>query len=130
MLRITKFVGKQDLFTLMLHPDVAKVELMNTENKTLTNPDICRVQIYLRIPKNDIPSLVGNLKTLKETRNIDWAEGVGSFITGLCSISNTNFVKWSHIIKLKVIEHKLGVDFSIPKRYDALVAKFDHLKNA
>jgi len=45
MLRVTKFVGKNDLFTLMLNPDVAKVELLNSENKTLTNPNICRVQV-------------------------------------------------------------------------------------
>ena len=128
MLRITKLVPKVDLFTLLNNPDVAKVEMLNNQNATLKNPYICRVQIYLRINKNDLSFLTANCEAATQ-RHETWQKGHKPFVTGICSIKQAGFIKWSAVQKLANISNIEGVDFGIPKSYQKLVAQFDNYTN-
>ena len=127
MIRITKLIGKDDLFNVMLMDTVTKVELLNSENKTLTNPNVCRVNLYLRININDLPTIIGNCKSSINTHP-KWKKGNKGFVTGFCSSLNDNFIKWSNIKKLRIIGEEESISFSIPTYYDELVSKFDHYK--
>lgn len=122
-------MGKEDLFKVMLMDSVAKVELLHSENKTLTNPNVCRVNIYLRININDICTLVGECKAAKQ-RHTKWNKGNEPFVSGFGSVIKDGFMKWSKVQKLRTIGEEEGIDFAIPKHYDKLVAQFDHYKFA
>lgn len=125
MLRITKLVGKVDIFTLLNHPDIAKIELLNSQNKSLTNPNVCRVNIYLRVKIDHVCSIVGKCCELKKTHT-GWKKGNSAFVSGLGSVLQDQFIKWSKVKRLKEIEIQEGVKFGIPDYFETLVKQFDH----
>lgn len=47
MIRITRFIAKDRVFDVLYLPFVSKIELHSQGNRTLTNPAICKVNIYL-----------------------------------------------------------------------------------
>lgn len=125
MLRITKLIGKVDLFTLLSNPDVGKIELLNNQNKSLTNPNVCRVNIYLRINIDHICSIVGRCREAKATHK-NWKKGNAAYVTGTCSILQEQFIKWSKVKRLKEIEKEEGLNFGIPAHFETMVAKYSH----
>lgn len=123
MLRITKLVGKIDIFTLLNNPDVCKVEMLQSENKTLTNPDVCRVNLYLRIDDKELFELITRCKNAKKK---GWKDVHVKFVSGLGGIYQNRFIKWSQVRKLKEIENGQKTDFAIPEIYTSMVAKYAH----
>ena len=125
MLRITKLVGKVDIFTLLSHPDIGKIELLHSQNKSLTNPNVCRVNIYLRVNIDHVCSIVGRCREAKKTHT-GWKKGNSPFVSGLGSVLQDQFIKWSKVKRLKEIEIQEGVNFGIPGYFETLVKQFDH----
>ena len=62
MLRITRFVKKEKLFELINDSNISKFELHTSLNKRLRDETVVKVNIYLRIPKNEFLSFLSTYK--------------------------------------------------------------------
>ena len=129
MIRITKLVGKSEIFNILTNPDVSKIELLHSQNASLKNPDICRVNIYIRMKIDSLCSIVGNCKELHK-KHKGWKKGNSSYVSGICTVLQSGFIKRSTIRKLEEIEISENIKFGIPKHYNELISKFDHYKDA
>lgn len=56
MIRITRFVARDRLFDVLNLPFVSKIELHSRDNRTLVNPAICKMHIYLSMENETSPS--------------------------------------------------------------------------
>jgi len=128
MLRISILIRKDELFHWLLNPDVAKVEMLNADNRTLKNPNLCRAQVYLRVKMDDICSIIGACHSYQKMDR-EWKRGNGSYVSGMGSVLKSGFIKASVLNKLKDIEKMENVNFNIPKYFFDLLDKYDQHEN-
>lgn len=102
---------------------MCKVEMLQIQNKTLKNPDVCRVNLYLRIDEKQLFALINRCKDVPKK---GWKKTDVAFITGLGGIYQNKFIKWSQVKKLIAIEAGQNINLKIPELYTTTVAKFAH----
>ena len=67
MLRITRFIKKEKLFNLIDDLNIGKFELHTSLNKNLNDRTVVKVNVYIRIPKQNFYNFVD--KYLTKSKN-------------------------------------------------------------
>lgn len=119
MIRFNKLIKKSNIFDYLQDPNVASVCLFKHDNKALIDPELCRVKYHtsLSASGNELKTLVDNITKIVEYRranNIKWCTGNSSFTSGIRSCKQTQFINYSDLIRLYIVEVQEGISFDIP----------------
>ena len=130
MLRITKLIGRDRIFDYLNDPKVHKVVVSVPENKGLTNPHVCRIQLYLNTEnaeknKDHVLDILGQCR--KNSVN-PMGKGVNSFLKGILTQGKECWLSGSHIKKLLTIQEKEKINLSIPKYFVDLINEYSDKK--
>ncbi len=125
MLRITKLIGRDKIFDYLKNPKVTKVELNNRENKSLKNPFVCRIYLYLDTQIKDtkeehINMVLGNCKRHENLKI--------PFLKGIVAQKELGWLSATHIKKLMEIEKTHDIDLCIPNYFLDLIDTFEDKK--
>jgi len=124
MIRINKLMAKDKVLDLVFHPNVSKIELLSSKNKTLRSDKLSRILIYLKIKSiGDLNTILGNVAKIASTK-IDWKNTSNkAFLTGVGSIGKVGFIRFTIIEKLLKIELEESLNFGIPEYFVTLPNK-------
>lgn len=130
MIRITKLIGRNQIFDYINNPKVTKVELNNRDNKGLVNPNVCRIYLYLDTQyKNSqvdhIPTILGSCYKYSLG---PLGKNSRSFLSGICGQLELRWLSQTHLKKLVEIEKKEKINLSIPKYFFELINEFEDKK--
>lgn len=123
MIRITKIINKGDLFDYMSNPEISKVEMLRSENKTLFDKNRCKVRLYLSVPYEQLNTILGDCQKHKAEKT-DWKKGNECFIGGVGSTKHTGFIRASVLNKIIEISKEEKINISVPKSFIKLINKY------
>jgi hypothetical protein len=124
MIRINKLIKKDELFTYLSNPDIAKIELTKRKNKDLTNPYLCKVFMHMKVDWVEFCNMLGVCK-IQHNVERNWEKGDKGFLNGIQSCKKDGFMRSTHILKLMDIENKYQINLAIPKEYKQLIEKYN-----
>jgi hypothetical protein len=112
MYRKSFIIKKENLFKWVESDQISRIELANSYNKSLRDKTLCKIYAYFKI---DPKSIIGILSSVENQRNNIENSSDHAFLTGIQSVKSCGYITEKMINKLREIEKRNHVNFSIPK---------------
>lgn len=113
MLRVRKIVPKTDILNIALDVNNAKIEILQSDQKFLKDPNVCSVYVYKRVDWSLICGIIGACE--KATSHQITKEQDLGFVKGIVSMKMHGYITKSHLDKLGRLEKEYKYSFNIAK---------------
>jgi hypothetical protein len=123
MIRFSKIIHKDELSLYINNKDIVKFEMLYRDNKALKNPNVYRIQFYVRINDSAFFNMLG-LCNIAHKLNMKWKPGNKAFIGGIGSSKQHGFIKASVLEKMIKVEKDEKIKLGITEEFKETLKKW------
>lgn len=126
MFRTKHIIPRTEIFNWIKNPEIVKIVIEYSQNRSLRDPEVVKIQAYHRIEWNEFCNFLGHLKRLVDDNIIT----EHSFATGMQASKAHGFITTGNVRTVFKLQKKYPkVNFCLPKKIIQIFEDYEKEKN-